>query len=69
VPAPDSKTILQVLQDVGKTEGAYNNFAFTPEIYNNVADSCGRNLRLALIQLQASRYTKNAEGMLAPHRK
>jgi hypothetical protein len=35
----------------------------------SISKDCSRNLRLALIQLQASKFTKSAEGMLAPYKK
>lgn len=38
-------------------------------MFTNISRTCDRNLRSALIQLQASRFTKNTEGMLAPHKK
>jgi replication factor C subunit 3/5 len=58
------------LTEVGRLESTnLNNYVFTPEVINKIASTSNRNLRLALIQLQASRYTKSTEGMLAPYKK
>ena len=36
----------------------------------SVVESCDRNLRLAIIQLQATKYAKsNTEGLIAPYKK
>lgn len=60
IPAPDQTAIAQALAEVGRLEtSAFSNFVFTTDTYNNIAKNCDRNLRSALIQLQASRYTKN----------
>jgi replication factor C subunit 3/5 len=70
VPAPSEREIAGVLSDVAKLEGSsLNNFSFTNEMFTNISRTCDRNLRSALVQLQASRFTKNTEGMLAPHKK
>lgn len=55
---------------MGRLESSsLSNFTFSQELCQKVANTCDRNLRLALIQLQSSRYTKNYEGMLAPHKR
>lgn len=59
-----------MLSEVSRLESTnLNNYVFTPEVINKIASTSNRNLRLALIQLQASRYTKSTEGMLAPYKK
>ena len=64
VPAPE------VLTEVGRLESTnLNNYVFTSEVINKIASTSNRNLRLAFIQLQASRYTKSTEGMFAPYKK
>jgi replication factor C subunit 3/5 len=58
------------LTEVGRLESTnLNNYIFTPDVINKIASTSNRNLRIALIQLQASRYTKSADGMLAPYKK
>jgi len=70
VPAPEQNEIQEVLTEVGRLESTnLNNYVFTPEVINKIASTSNRNLRLALIQLQASRHSKNTEGMLAPYKK
>ena len=70
IPAPETSVIAEALADIAKAESSnLYNYSFSPELYNKLALSCNRNLRLAIIQLQASRYTKNTEGMLAPYKK
>jgi len=70
VPAPEQNEIQEVLTEVGRLESTnLNNYVFTSEVINKIASTSNRNLRLALIQLQASRYTKSTEGMFAPYKK
>ena len=69
IPAPNQDAIIHALSEVGKYESLnLGNFPFTQELYSNIANSCGRNLRQAIIQLQASKFTKNTQGMLAPYK-
>jgi len=35
----------------------------------SIVDNSDRNLRLALIQLQATKYSKNSEALIAPYKK
>ncbi len=35
----------------------------------SVVESSDRNLRLAIIQLQATKYSKNSEVLIAPYKK
>ena len=70
VPAPDQSTIAKILTEIGKNESVNtHHFQFSDEMAENISKNCNRNLRLAIIQLQASKFTKNAEGMLAPYKK
>ena len=70
VPAPDKSTIENIINDIGKKElSSSHGWNFSSELAASVAQNCGRNLRLAIIQLQASKFTKNTEGMLAPYKK
>ena len=70
VPAPDPVTISGIVGEIAKAESANSHqFHFTPELINSIANNCGRNLRQAIIQLQASKFVKNSDGMLSPHKK
>ena len=70
VPAPSQETISHVLSEIGKSESNNSHqFNFTFELCDSIANTCQRNLRQAIIQLQASKFTKNSEGMLAPYKK
>jgi replication factor C subunit 3/5 len=70
VPAPSPHSIAQVLAEVGKIEStSFSSFHFTESIYQQIANNCDRNLRMALIQLQATRYTKSTEGQITPYKK
>ncbi len=70
VPAPEVTEIQEVLTDIGKLEAvSLNNYIFNQDMIQKIASNSNRNLRLAIIQLQSSRYTKNTEGMLAPYKK
>ena len=45
-------------------------FSFNDQMLTSVVESCDRNLRLAIIQLQATKYAKsNTDGLMAPYKK
>lgn len=71
IPAPNTDTIATIIADISRSESTNPLLqpALTPELCHSIASHCDRNLRLAIIQLQASKFTKNSEGMLAPYKR
>ena len=56
--------------EIGEKESVnLHHFSFSQQTAESISKNCNRNLRLAIIQLQASKFTKNTEGMLAPYKK
>ena len=70
ISSPTEPEIAQIIAEVAKSESnTIGNFTFNNEIYSLIAGTCERNLRTALIQLQAARFAKNNEGILAPFKR
>jgi replication factor C subunit 3/5 len=65
VPAPTPADIALVLGRLAST----HQFPSSSEAVTSTVQGCDRNLRLAIIQLQASKFTRSPEGLLAPYKK
>lgn len=60
VPAPSNDEIYEVCSIIAARESNNVTFNFTEQILKSVVEHSDRNLRLAIIQLQATKYSKNS---------
>ena len=66
VPAPTIDEVREVLKDVLRQESGIN---LGSDVVEQIVRGCNRNLREALIQLQATKYVKSPEALVAPFKK
>lgn len=60
VPAPSNDEIFEVCSIIAARESNNITFSFTEQMLKSVVEHSDRNLRLAIIQLQATKYSKNS---------
>lgn len=60
VPAPSNDEIYEVCSIIAARESNNITFNFTEQMLKSVVEHSDRNLRLAIIQLQATKYSKNS---------
>lgn len=69
VPAPSKEQIRHACQEIVSRESNSLTFSFTEQMITSVIDQSDRNLRLAIIQLQATKYSKNSQAVISPYKK
>lgn len=70
VPAPSKEEIYNACNHIASKESNNLTFSFNDQMIMSAVETCDRNLRLAIIQLQATKYTKsNTDALMAPYKR